>query len=51
MSVLLEQNNRVNLKDMAAQQLPEFIRAQYPTFVAFVEAYYEYMESQTVSYN
>lgn len=35
---------------MAAQQLPEFIRAQYPTFVAFVEAYYEYMESQTVSY-
>jgi hypothetical protein len=30
------------------RQLPEFVREDYPTFVAFVEAYYEYMVSQGV---
>ena len=34
---------RINLKDMVAQQLPEFVRANYPTFVLFVEAYYEWL--------
>ena len=41
-------NNRVALKNIAAQHLPEFVRAEYPTFVAFVEAYYEYLDSQNV---
>ena len=33
---------RTSLK--VAQQLPEFIRADYQTFVAFIQAYYEWME-------
>ena len=41
-------NKRINLKDLSASQLPEFIRAEYPTFVAFIEAYYEYMDTQDV---
>lgn len=39
---------RVGLKNLAAQQLPEFVRAEYPTFVAFVEAYYEFLDNQSV---
>lgn len=39
---------RIGLKDMVAQQLPEFVRAQYPTFVAFLEAYYEWMDQNEV---
>ena len=39
---------RVSLKNMAASQLPEFVRAEYPTFVAFIEAYYEYLDAQNV---
>ena len=39
---------RVGLKNLVAQQLPEFIRAEYPTFVAFVEAYYEFLDNQGV---
>lgn len=41
-------NLRVNSKDIVAQQLPEFIRAQYPTFVAFVEAYYEFLDKNSL---
>lgn len=41
-------NLRVGLKNLAAQQLPEFIRSEYPTFVAFVEAYYEFLDQQGV---
>ena len=37
---------RPKLSRIVAQQLPEFIREDYPTFVAFLEAYYEYMETQ-----
>jgi len=40
--------NRVSSADIVAQQLPEFVRAQYPTFVAFVEAYYEFLDQQAV---
>lgn len=40
---------RVGLKNMVAQQLPEFIRSEYPTFVSFVEAYYEYLDNQGVN--
>ena len=41
-------NQRVALKDLVASQTPEFIRAQYPTFVAFLEAYYEYLDQNSV---
>ncbi len=41
-------NTRVQLKDIVASQLPEFIRAQYPTFVSFVEAYYEWLGNNSV---
>jgi hypothetical protein len=35
---------RPKLSRIVANQLPEFIREDYPTFVAFLEAYYEYLE-------
>lgn len=31
-------------------QLPEFVKTDHPTFVAFLEAYYEYMEQQGKPY-
>ena len=36
------------LSTLVSGQLPEFVREDYPTFVAFIEAYYEYLESQTI---
>lgn len=36
---------RPKLSKLVASQLPEFIREDYPTFVAFLEAYYEYVEN------
>ena len=45
---LSAKDRRVALKNLSAQQLPEFVRAEYPTFVAFVEAYYEYLDNQGV---
>ena len=44
----MSHNNRVNLSSIVSRQFPEFVREDYPTFVAFVEAYYEYMQSQEV---
>jgi len=41
-------NLRVALKNLSGQQLPEFVRAEYPTFVSFVEAYYEFLDNQGV---
>lgn len=41
-------NGRIQLKDLVSQQLPEFIRDQYPTFVNFLEAYYEFLDKQDV---
>ena len=35
----------VNLKSIVSKQLPEFVREDYPLFVAFIEAYYEYMNT------
>ena len=35
-------NNKVS--DIVSSQLPEFVKADHPTFVAFVQAYYEYLE-------
>lgn len=42
---------RVKLNDIVASQLPEFVREQYPTFVAFVEAYYEFLDQNQVDIN
>jgi hypothetical protein len=35
----------VKLQTAVTKQLPEFIREDYLTFTAFIEAYYEYLES------
>lgn len=40
--------SRPQLSSIVSSQLPEFIREDYPTFVAFVEAYYEYLQDQGV---
>jgi len=40
--------SRTQLSAVVARQIPEFIREDYPTFVAFVEAYYEYLQEQGV---
>lgn len=33
----------INLKSIVSKQIPEFAREDYPLFVAFIEAYYEYL--------
>lgn len=39
---------RTNLASVVSRQLPEFIREDYPTFVAFVEAYYSWLKEQQI---
>jgi hypothetical protein len=39
---------RTPIQSVVKNQLPEHIREDYPTFVAFVEAYYEYMQRNGV---
>ena len=39
---------RTPIASVVKRQLPEFIREDYPTFVAFVEAYYEFLQNQGV---
>lgn len=39
---------RTPIASVVKGQLPEFIREDYPTFVAFVEAYYEFLQNQGV---
>lgn len=41
-------DKKVGIKDVVAKQLPEFVRENYPTFVAFVEAYYEFLANNQV---
>ena len=36
---------RRTLSSLVASQLPEFVREDHQTFVAFLEAYYEYLEN------
>lgn len=43
--------SRTNLSSVVSRQLPEHIREDYPTFVAFVEAYYEYLQSKGVDFS
>jgi hypothetical protein len=38
--------NRRTLSSLVASQLPEFVREDNQTFVAFLEAYYEYLQNQ-----
>ena len=33
----------INLKSVISRQIPEFVRSDYPLFVEFIEAYYEYL--------
>lgn len=37
----------INLKSVVSKQIPEFIRADYPLFVEFIEAYYEFLNTRT----
>ena len=39
---------RIKLSDKVATQLPEFVQSNYPTFVSFLEAYYEYLDNQSI---
>lgn len=41
-------DERVSVK--VENQLPQFVKQDHPTFVAFLEAYYEYMEQQGKPY-
>lgn len=36
--------NKLLISPLVAQQLPEFVRGDYPVFVKFLEKYYEWME-------
>ena len=39
---MLELKNSI----LVSQQVPEYVRAEYPLFVNFLEAYYEYLETK-----
>jgi len=34
----------INLKSIVSKQIPEFAREDYPLFVSFIEAYYQYLD-------
>lgn len=36
--------SKAKLSTLVAKQFPEFVRDDYPTFIAFIEAYYEFLE-------
>lgn len=38
--------SRPKIASLVASQVPEFVREDYPTFIAFLEAYYEYLEDE-----
>jgi hypothetical protein len=39
---------RISSPSLIPNQVPEFVRSDYPTFVSFVEAYYEYLDNNGV---
>jgi len=39
------------LKSLVKSQLPEFVREEYDTFVQFLQAYYEFLETTQVNLN
>ena len=38
--------SRPKIASLVASQVPEHVREDYATFIAFLEAYYEYLETQ-----
>lgn len=42
-------NNTPRISNLVAGQLPEFVRADHATFVAFLEAYYEWLEQSNAT--
>jgi hypothetical protein len=43
--------NKTKLSSVVARQLPEFIREDHSKFVSFLEAYYEFLQSQQIDFN
>lgn len=43
--------SRTKLFSVVSRQIPEFVREDHSKFVAFIEAYYEFLQSQGVTYN
>ena len=39
--------NRPKLSSIVASQFPEFVREDYDKFIRFIEAYYEYLDTQS----
>lgn len=39
-------NTLLKIKPVVARQLPEFVRSDHSTFVSFLEAYYEWLETE-----
>lgn len=39
-------NTDLKTSVLVSQEVPEFVREEYPTFVAFLEAYYEFLETK-----
>lgn len=50
-SEIVVPSTRVKNSAVVARHLPEHIREDYPTFVAFVEAYYEFLQAQGVDFS
>ena len=40
-------NNKIST--VVSNQLPDFIKSDHPTFIAFVKAYYEYLEQSNTT--
>jgi hypothetical protein len=40
--------DKPKISTLVANQLPEFVREDYPTFVAFMQAYYDFLETTQV---
>lgn len=43
--------NKTKLSSVVARQLPEFIREDHSKFVSFLEAYYEFLQTQQIDFN
>lgn len=41
--------SRFEISDAIASQLPGFVRSDYPTFIAFLKAYYDYLKDSGVT--
>ena len=43
-------SNEFLISTIINEQLPDFVRDNYPLFVSFLEAYYEWLESEDQTY-